>query len=93
MYFVYIVTNKKDGTRYVGVTSDLLKRVAEHKSGMIKGFTQRYNLHRLVYFEAFGDVDLALHPEKMMKEWQRGWKVELIEKENPNWDDLYETFC
>ncbi len=90
MYFVYIMTNRKDGTLYTGVTSDLLKRVAEHKSGVIKGFTQRYNLHRLVYYETFGDIDLAIHREKMMKRWQRAWKVELIEKKNPNWDDLYE---
>jgi putative endonuclease len=83
------MTNRKDGTLYVGVTSDLMKRIAEHKSGIIKGFTQRYNLHRLVYFETFGDIDLALQREKRLKEWRRAWKVELIAKENPNWGDLY----
>ena len=83
------MTNKKDGTLYIGVTSDLLKRVTEHKTGIIKGFTQRYNLHQLVYYETFGDIDLAIHREKMLKKWQRAWKIELIEKENPDWDDLY----
>jgi putative endonuclease len=88
-YFVYILANQRNGTLYVGVTSDLIKRVYEHKNNLVSGFTQRYNIHRLVYFEAAGDIDSAISREKQIKKWYRTWKIELIEKNNPDWRDLY----
>lgn len=90
MYYVYILASKRNGTLYVGVTSDLLKRVYEHKNNLVEGFTQKYNVHTLVYFEQSIDVAAAIKREKQLKKWKRAWKVELIEKENPSWKDLYE---
>jgi putative endonuclease len=87
-YFVYILTNKKNGTLYVGVTNDLLRRVSEHKNGIIKGFTWKYNIHKLVYYETFNDIYETIVREKRIKKWKRQWKIELIEKDNSEWKDL-----
>ena len=89
IFCVYILTNKKRGVLYVGVTSDLPKRMYEHRNKVKEGFTKKYNLTKLVYYEAFGDAENAIHREKCIKEWQRKWKVDLIEKTNPDWRDLY----
>jgi putative endonuclease len=89
--YVYILTNRPNGTLYVGVTSDLVRRVAEHREGVVKGFTKRYALKRLVYFEAYDDIVTAIQREKNMKHWSRTWKVRLILNSNPQWDDLFET--
>lgn len=89
-YYVYILANKINGTLYTGVTNDLIKRVYEHKNNLIKGFTKRYCVHKLVYFEETNDINSAIKREKQLKKWNRVWKLELIEKYNPNWKDLYE---
>ncbi|MCP4583358.1 MAG: GIY-YIG nuclease family protein [candidate division Zixibacteria bacterium] len=88
-YYVYIVTNKKQGVLYIGVTSDIIKRVYEHKNGFVKGFSKKYNTDKLVYNEIHGDIKEAIIREKQMKKWNRQWKIELIEKSNPEWNDLY----
>jgi len=87
-FWVYIMASKRNGTLYVGVTSDLAKRVWEHKNGLIEGFTHRYQVDRLVYCEPFDDAESAIAREKQMKKWRRAWKIELIEKSNPEWRDL-----
>ncbi len=87
-YYVYIMTNKKNGTLYIGVTGNLERRVYEHKQKLIEGFTKKYNLHKLVYYESGTDVSSAITREKQLKKWLRKWKIELIEKENPDWVDL-----
>ena len=87
--YIYIMTNKKYGTLYIGVTSDLIKRVYEHKKSFIDSFTSRYNLKKLVYYEVFDDINEAIKKEKQLKKWKRAWKIELIDKFNPNWKDLY----
>ena len=87
-YYVYIVTNKHRTTLYIGMTNDLGRRIVEHKNGEIAGFTQRYHLNRLVWFEYFGDVTAAIAREKELKGWLRSKKIALIEKENPRWFDL-----
>ena len=86
--FVYIMSNRRDGILYVGVTSHLVRRAYEHRAGLIKGFTTRYGLKRLVYFEAFDDIRFALQREKTMKHWPRAWKVRLINETNREWNDL-----
>jgi len=88
-YYVYILASRIGGTLYIGVTNDLIRRVAEHKSKLIEGFTEKYEVARLVYFEQFDDPDNAIKREKRLKKWNRAWKVRLIEQHNPNWDDLY----
>ncbi len=88
--WVYIVTNWRNGTLYVGVTADLIRRISQHRSGEIKSFTQKYWLNRLVYFERHEEILDAIAREKARKKWLRAWKVELIEKENPEWNDLYD---
>ena len=88
-YYVYILVSKIGGTLYIGVTNDFIRRVAEHKSKLIESFTEKYDVARLVYFEQFDDPENAIKREKRLKKWNRAWKVRLIEKENPNWDDLY----
>jgi putative endonuclease len=90
-YFVYILTNKRNGTIYTGVTNDLARRVYEHKSGVVRGFTQKHGLKTLVYFENFLTPQEAIHREKCLKRWKRDWKMELIEGMNPSWSDLYES--
>jgi putative endonuclease len=88
-YYVYIITNKKYGTLYIGLTSNLIKRIYEHKHNVIQGFSSKYNLHLLVYYEQSNDVMAAISREKQLKKWNRDWKIELIEKSNPEWNDLY----
>jgi putative endonuclease len=88
---VYILTNKRNGTLYVGVTSNLVKRVWEHKSGAIDGFTKRYGLHELVWYEMHESMESAIEREKRLKNWKRAWKLGLIEENNPDWHDLYES--
>ena len=90
MYYVYILASKKNGTLYIGITSDLPGRVYEHKNDMGEGFTKKYKVHRLVYYEGYKDVKQAILREKQLKKWKRQWKIRLIEKENPEWRDLYE---
>ena len=87
---VYIVTNRPKGTLYIGVTSDLIKRIDQHKSHEIEGFTRNYGTDKLVYFELFDDMESAIKREKQLKNWRRSWKIEMIEKENSEWEDLYE---
>ena len=87
---VYILASKRNGTLYIGVTSDLIKRTWEHKNDSVEGFTKRYRVHRLVYDEWHEDMESAIRREKQMKKWNRGWKLELIEKQNPDWRDLWE---
>ncbi len=89
-YYVYILASKRHGVLYIGISSDLPRRVTEHREGKIKGFTKRYQVKRLVYVEAFQYVDKALEREKSLKRWKRDWKIELIEQQNPEWIDLYE---
>ena len=87
---VYILASKRNGTLYIGVTSDLIKRVWEHKNNVVKGFTERYSVHQLVWYELHETMESAIRKEKMLKNWKRAWKLELIERSNPNWQDLYE---
>jgi len=87
--YTYIMTNKKDGTLYIGVTSDLFRRVYEHKEGFVDSFTKKYNLKKLVYYEVFYEIREAIEREKQLKNWKRDWKIQLIEKENSEWEDLY----
>ncbi len=90
-YVVYILTNKPNGTLYVGVTSDLGRRMIEHKHGLVKGFTKKYDLKKLVFLEQYGCVYAAIGREKQLKSWHREWKINLIEEQNPKWNDLYEV--
>ena len=87
-FFVYILASAKHGTLYVGVTSDLVKRVHQHKLKVAAGFTQRYGVDKLVYYEIFEDATNALQREKQLKKWHRTWKIELVEQHNPGWVDL-----
>ena len=87
-YFVYILTNKPSGTLYIGFTDDLARRIREHKSRTCKGFAYKYNLTKLVYFEEYQTNTEAFIRERQMKKWNRSWKIELIEKNNPDWNDL-----
>jgi putative endonuclease len=89
--YVYILASRRHGTLYIGVTTDLPKRIWEHRSGVVKGFTRRFEVKRLVYFETYHDVGDAIVRERRMKEWQRDWKVALIERDNPFWEDLAVT--
>ncbi len=86
---VYMLASKRNGTRYVGVTSDLVKRVYEHKNDFVDGFTKEHGVHVLVYFELHDDMQVAIEREKQIKTWNRAWKLALIEKVNPQWRDLY----
>ena len=88
---VYILASRRNGTLYVGVTSDLIKRVWQHKEDLADGFTKRYGVHTLVWYEPHDSMESAIGREKAIKEWKRRWKLELIEKENPEWRDLYEA--
>ena len=89
MYHVYILASKRNGTLYIGVTNNLVKRVYEHKNDSVEGFTKKYRVHSLVYFESYGDINRALQREKQIKEWKRYWKIKTINKFNPGWKDLY----
>ena len=92
-YYVYILTKARNSTFYVGITSDLKKRVWEHKNGVADGFTKKYGIKTLVYYEVFDDPEQAIRREKRLKKWNRSWKIKVIEEMNPDWDDLYETIC
>jgi len=87
--YVYIIASKRDGTLYIGVTSDLKRRIYEHKNKLVEGFSKRYNVSLLVYFEIYDNIRLAILREKRLKAWKRDWKIRLIEERNPEWDDLY----
>ncbi|UCG61253.1 MAG: GIY-YIG nuclease family protein [Candidatus Zixiibacteriota bacterium] len=87
--YVYLLASRKAGTLYVGVTSNLVQRVEQHRNELGKGFTKRYRVHRLVYYEICDDMRQAIVREKQLKNWQRAWKIGLIEKSNPGWRDLY----
>ena len=87
-YYVYILASQRNGTLYLGVTNDLTRRVLEHKYKVIKGFTEKYNVDRLVYYEDYRDIEEAIKREKQLKKWNREWKLKLIEKDNPDWNDL-----
>ena len=89
--FVYIMSNRKHGTLYIGVTADIVRRAWEHRTGYAPGFTRRYGLKRLVWFERHEEIVAAIRQEKNIKDWGRAWKVRLIEKTNPEWEDLYPT--
>lgn len=90
-HYVYVLASKKNGTLYIGVTTDLKKRVWQHREKAIEGFTKKYNVHMLVYYEIYDDYWDAANREKRMKKWNRDWKIELIEKENLDWRDLFDT--
>ena len=88
---VYILASQRNGTLYTGVTSDLIKRIWEHKNNLAEGFTRKYNTHRLVYYEQHPNMDSAIVREKQIKKWNRQWKLQLIEERNPEWNDLYQS--
>jgi putative endonuclease len=90
---VYILASKRNGTLYTGVTSDLIKRVWEHKNNCVEGFTQKYSAHQLVYFEQHVDMHAAITREKQIKKWNRKWKLRLIEENNPEWNDLFDSLA
>ncbi|MBP7336967.1 GIY-YIG nuclease family protein [Niveispirillum sp.] len=89
--YVYILASARNGTLYIGVTSDIGRRVWEHREGLVEGFAKRYGIKTLVYYEAFERIDDAIHREKRLKKWNRAWKLELIESSNPDWNDLSST--
>ena len=91
-YYIYILASKKNGTLYIGMTNDLVRRIFEHKSGSIEGFTKKYSVDKLVYLESTTDVNEAIAREKRLKKWKRQWKIDLIENSNPDWRDLSEDF-
>ena len=88
-YWVYILASTIGGTLYIGVTSNLVRRIYEHRMGLADSFTKKYRIHRLVYFEQYSEIEAAILREKRLKKWNRAWKIRLIEESNPNWDDLY----
>jgi putative endonuclease len=92
VYAVYLLASKPYGTLYIGVSGDLISRIAQHRDGAFEGFTKKYGVHRLVWYQEFGDVQFAIQREKTMKKWPRAWKINLIERENPHWEDLYPQF-
>ena len=89
-YFVYLLASKRNGTLYTGVTDNLIKRVWQHKNDLVEGFTKKYKVHTLVYYEQIENIQSSIRREKQIKKWKRKWKLDLIEKLNPNWLDLYE---
>lgn len=92
-YYVYILASARNGTLYIGMTNDLLRRIQEHREGVVEGFTKKYHTHNLVYFESTEDVWVALEREKRLKVWKRKWKLRLIEESNSNWEDLYPSIA
>jgi putative endonuclease len=88
---VYILASKRNGTLYIGVTSDLVQRIWQHKNGVVKGFTKNHGVHMLVWYELHEDMESAIIREKRLKKWNRDWKLRLIEEMNPNWEDLYDS--
>lgn len=91
-YYVYILASKRNGTLYIGVTNDLARRCWEHREGIVPGFTRKYAVKLLVYYEIFGEIELAIHRESRLKKYKRAWKLNLIEKDNPCWRDLAADF-
>jgi putative endonuclease len=91
--WIYILTNKPGGTLYVGVTNDLVRRLYEHRNDFVAGFTKRYGLKRLVYFEQYDDIQTAIQREKNIKHWPREWKIDLIVSQNPDWRDIYDEIA
>jgi len=89
-FYVYILASKRNGTVYAGVTSDLVKRVWEHKNKLVEGFTEKYGVDKLVFYEVHTDVENAIRREKQIKKWNRSWKLRLIEEKNPEWKDLFD---
>jgi putative endonuclease len=92
-FYVYMLCSKRNGTLYIGVTSDLVKRVYEHKNNLVNGFTKKYNIHRLVWYEIHESAESAINRERRIKKWKRAWKLKLIGQDNPGWSDLYESIC
>ena len=92
-FYVYILASRIGGTLYIGVTNDLVRRVAEHRLKSVKGFTKKYEVDKLVYFEQFDDAENAIKREKQLKKYNRAWKIRLIEESNPDWDDLYSSIA
>jgi putative endonuclease len=92
-YFVYIAASTKDGAIYIGITNDIVRRIFEHRTKAAPGFTSKYNTTRLVWFEIYDDPISAISREKELKKWKRAWKIQLIEAQNPQWNDLYESIC
>ncbi len=92
-FYVYILASRIGGTLYIGVTNDLIRRVAEHRLKQVNGFTKKYGIDRLVYFEQFNDTENAIRREKQLKKYNRAWKIRQIEELNPNWDDLYSSIA
>ena len=90
-YFVYLMASRKNGTLYAGVTNDIVRRVFEHKGDIVEGFTRQHAVHTLVWFEPTDSIEAAIQREKQLKNWKREWKIALIEKDNPDWLDLYES--
>lgn len=90
-YYVYIITNKTNNVFYIGVTSNIVKRIYEHKNNLVEGFSSRYNVHKLVYFEITEDIESAIKREKQLKNWHRDWKINLIKEKNPDFIDLYDS--
>ena len=93
MAFIYILTNATNSVLYIGVTNNLIRRVYEHRTKVVTGFTERYHLNKLIYYEHFADIAKAIEREKTLKKWNRGWKERLINEFNPTWRDLYEEIC
>ena len=93
LFFVYMLATRRDGPLYVGVTSNLPKRIWQHREHVVRGFTAKYNVDRLIWYEAHGGAEAAILREKQIKRWRRAWKIELIEKNNPDWRDLYEEIA
>ena len=91
-YYIYILANKRNGTLYVGVTNNLERRMSEHQQNLVEGFTKKYHVHHLIYYETTNNINAALQREKQLKKWNRNWKLELIEKSNPVWQDLLTGF-
>jgi len=92
-YYVYIMASQRNGTLYIGVTNDLVRRVFEHRNGVVGGFTERHSVKVLVFFEVHVSIEAAIRREKALKRWNRKWKLDLIERENPTWRDLWEEIC
>ena len=90
LYYVYILASRRNGTLYIGVSNDVLRRTWEHKNDLVAGFTRKYGVHILVWYETYNDIAAAIAREKRMKRWNRDWKIALIEKTNSGWNDLYE---
>jgi putative endonuclease len=92
-YYVYVLASERNGTLYIGVTNNIVRRVYEHREGLVEGFTRQYAVKQLVHFEEYSDVQLAIQREKRLKKWKRDWKMRLIEKSNPDWVDLYSSIA